>query len=68
MATSDWLRRFDFDRVFWSMTSQGQGQGGKAQEEGSSENERATQESIFEGLGERIVEDALNVSRGLQFR
>ncbi len=50
------------------MTSQGQGQGGKAQEEGSSENERATQESIFEGLGERIVEDALNVSRGLQFR
>jgi len=61
MATSDWLRRFDFDRVFWSTTSQG---GNAQEEEGSSENKHATQESIFEGLGERIVEDALNVSRG----
>lgn len=59
MATSDWLRRFDFDRVFWSTPSQPDI---AREEEDGSANKHATQESIFEGLGERIVEDALNVS------
>lgn len=58
MDTADWLRPFDFDRVFWSTPSQ--------TKEGSEEcfaSELATQQSVFEGLGERIVEDVLNVSQ-----
>lgn len=58
MATSDWLRPFDFDGVFWSIPDQSKKQDG----EGSETGERATQQKIFEGLGERIVEDVLNVS------
>lgn len=58
MATSDWLRPFDFDRVFWSAPSEpntGNGEDGSA-------NGFSTQQSVYEGLGERIVEDVLNVS------
>lgn len=58
MATSDWLRPFDFDRVFWSIP----GQANKEDREGGLASEQATQQKIFEGLGERIVEDVLNVS------
>lgn len=58
MATSDWLRPFDFDRVFWSIP----GQANKGDEEDSVASERATQQKLFEGLGEKIVEDVLNVS------
>ncbi|CAM9186363.1 unnamed protein product, partial [Pylaiella littoralis] len=56
MATADWLRPFDFDRVFWSTPSQTKG----GSEEACSASERATQQSVFEGLGERIVQDVLN--------
>lgn len=58
MATSDWLRPFDFDRVFWSMPDQAT----KEDEKGTLASEQATQQKIFEGLGERIVDDVLNVS------
>lgn len=58
MATSDWLRPFDFDRVFWSIP----GQAKKGDGQGRVATEQATQQQIFEGLGERIVEDVLNVS------
>lgn len=58
MATSDWLRPFDFDRVFWSIPGQAKKQAGEV----SVASEQATQQNIFEGLGERIVEDVLNVS------
>lgn len=57
MATSDWLRPFDFDRVFWSIPGQAKKEAG----EDSVASERATQQNIFEGLGKRIVEDVLNV-------
>lgn len=57
MATSDWLRPFDFDRVFWSIPGQAIKDG-----EDSVASEQATQQEIFEGLGEKIVEDVLNVS------
>eukprot|EP00752_Nemacystus_decipiens_P007745 g6923.t2 len=55
MATSDWLRPFDFDRVFWSIPGQAKEAG-----ERSLAGEEATQQHIFEGLGEKIVEDVLN--------
>ncbi|CAM9625553.1 unnamed protein product, partial [Ectocarpus sp. 8 AP-2014] len=57
MATSDWLRPFDFDRVFWSPPNQLDGGGEKYS---TWTNERATQQTIYEVLGERIVEDVLN--------
>lgn len=58
MATSDWLRPFDFDRVFWSIPGNTKKENG----DGSLPSEQATQQTIFEGLGERIAEDVLNVS------
>lgn len=64
MATSDWLRSFDFDRVFWSTP----GRPSKGAEEGKGNDlasEQATQQSVFKGLGEKIVEDALNVSQSV---
>lgn len=70
MATSDWLRRFDYDRVFWShpqsrkdATDEG---GSTVEEEGA--DIPATQGSVYEGLGERIVDDAINVSANRLFR
>lgn len=61
MATSDWLRPFDFDQVFWSAP----GENRKAKGQEASAKSTATQRSVYEGLGERIVEDVLNVSRAL---
>lgn len=64
MTTSDWLRPFDFDRVFWSHgegpKSAGGSEGGGVEARG--EYFVATQCTVYEGLGERIVEDAINVS------
>lgn len=64
MATSDWLRRFDFDRVFWSNPGEQGKKGGETRPSGGEGlgNVPATQQSVYEGLGARIVEDALNVS------
>lgn len=62
MTTADWLRPFDFDRVFWSTPSvANKAGGGDGNEEGVASSP-ATQRSVYEGLGDRIVEDALNVS------
>lgn len=63
MATSDWLRSFEFDRVFWSHPSGNNDDDGRSVH--SSEDRtsaRATQQSVYEGLGRRIVDDAMNVS------
>ncbi|CAM9475926.1 unnamed protein product, partial [Ectocarpus sp. 13 AM-2016] len=57
MATSDWLRPFDFDRVFWSPPNQ---LNGGREKDSAWTSERATQQTIYEVLGERIVEDVLN--------
>lgn len=65
MATSDWLRPFDFDRVFWSTPNEPNNtpnESTKGDGEQGSVNEFSTQQSVYEGLGERIVEDVLNVS------
>lgn len=53
MATSDWLRPFDFDRVFWSNSTE---------ESSASLDLPATQQTLYEGLGAKIVEDVMNVS------
>lgn len=63
MATSDWLRPFDFDKVFWSTPDQSTpNEANKGDGEDGSATVISTQQSVFEGLGERIVEDVLNVS------
>lgn len=63
MATSDWLRPFDFDKVFWSAPDGSTpNEASKNDGEDGSANEFSTQQSVYEGLGERIVEDVLNVS------
>lgn len=64
MATSDWLRSFDFDRVFWS-TPDKPSKGGEEGNNSGVASEQATQQSVFKGLGEKIVEEALNVSRSV---
>lgn len=61
MATSDWLRRFDFDRLFWSTPAEVTNGGG----DGVSIKLPATQQCVYDGLGERIVEDVLNVSASI---
>lgn len=67
MATSDWLRPFDFDRVFWSAPKQLNG-GGEEDSASAWTSERTTQQTIYQVLGERIVEDVLNVSQALDDR
>lgn len=60
MGTSDLVRSFEFDQVFWS--SPGETSVSEGSEAGGMRN--ATQQVVYEGLGERIVDDALNVSGG----
>lgn len=60
MGTSDWVRSFEFDQVFWS--SLGETSLSEGSETGEMRN--ATQQVVYEGLGEKIVDDALNVSGG----
>ena len=63
MTTSDWLRPFEFDKVFWSTPDQSTpNEPNRGDGEDGSANVFSTQQSVFEGLGERIVEDVLNVS------
>lgn len=63
MATADWLRPFDFDRVFWSTPDESApNEPSKDDGEEGSANVFSTQQSVYKGLGERIVEDVLNVS------
>ncbi|CAM9143392.1 unnamed protein product [Laminaria digitata] len=60
MATSDWLRPFDFDKVFWSPNESTPNEPSKGDGEDGSASVFSTQQSVYEGLGERIVEDVLN--------
>lgn len=68
MTTSDWLRPFDFDKVFWSRSSNAKvsksaGSSEEGEMEARGEDFMTTQNTVYEGLGERIVEDAVNVSQ-----
>lgn len=68
MATSDWLRPFDFDKVFWSPNESTPNEPSKGDGDDGSASVFSTQQSVYEGLGERIVEDVLNVSGPVEWR
>lgn len=64
MTTSDWLRPFDFDKVIWSNSSEAKAGDSSGEDGGNASggSSPASQRSVYEALGERIVDDALNVS------
>lgn len=59
MATADWLRHFEFDRVVWSCSRPNAEQQALV---GVGQAAEGKQQAVYEAVGGRIVEDVLNVS------
>lgn len=64
MPTPDWARTFDLDHVFWSPPERSGAERAPAVKGERGLGPGASQESVYDGLGRKIVEDALNVSEG----